>query len=198
MKILFAILLFCSLLLADTATVVPDGDNSTDSWSSTPLWSNVDEDIDSPGGDTISSGNNPSSPANNVVFDVTCPANLSELTEANLRVRAQKNNNNRTLTLALSWSATAATNFNAALTTGMANYASGNQTGLSVSKAVCDSSTITIAPATGGGSGQPTSASVDGVNLDITYTASSGRREVQIVRLERNLRELPGGVQRRR
>ena len=163
------------VLWALTAFVAPDGDNSTGSWSSTPLWSKVDEDIDSPNGTVITSSNYPSSPSNDVVFDVTCPADVDTVTEANLRVRTRKASGGRDISFAVSWSATAATNFNTGvLTTSLANYASGNQTGLAVSKSSCDSSTITIAPTTSGG-GPATTAEIDTVNLDLTYSAATAK-----------------------
>jgi hypothetical protein len=163
------------MLWALNAFVAPDGDNSTGSWSSTPLWSKVDEDIDSPDGTVISSPNNPSSPSNDVVFDVTCPSDVDTVTAANLRVRARKAGGGRDESFAVSWSATAATNFNTGvLTTGLANYASGNKTGLSISKSSCDASTITIAPTTSGG-GPATSSEIDAVNLDLTYTAATAQ-----------------------
>jgi hypothetical protein len=163
------------MLWALTAFVVPDGDNSTGSWSSTPLWSKVDEDIDSPDGTVITSPNNPSSPSNDVVFDVTCPSDLDTVTAANLRIRARKASGGRNESFDVSWSATAATKFNTGvLTTSLANYASGNQTGLSMSKASCDASTIRIAPTTSGG-GPATDAEIDAVNLDLTYTATTAQ-----------------------
>jgi len=167
------VLLLCALgLRADTATVVPDGDNSTDAWVSTPLFSKVDDDIDSPDATVVETGNNPSSPANDAVFDITCPAGLSEITEANLRVRARQGNGGaRNTALVAVWSATAATNVSTGtLTDSLANYASGNQTGLSISKAACDASTITLQPSTSGG-GSPETVEVDAINLDIVYTA---------------------------
>ena len=58
------------------------------------------------------------------------------------------------------------------MTASLANYSSGNQSGLSISKSVCDSSTITIAPTTAGG-GPATSAEIDTLNLDLTYSVAT-------------------------
>jgi hypothetical protein len=172
-----AILLFAAagLLWALTGLVAPDGDNSTGSWSTPPLWSKLREDIDSPDGTVITSSNNPSSPTNDLVFDVTCPADLDTATAANLRVRGRKASGGRDISFAVSWSATAATNFNTGvLTTSLADYASGNQTGLSISKASCDASTVTISPTTSGG-GPATTAEIDTVNLDLTYSGATAQ-----------------------
>ena len=172
---LFCILcLFCLLLWAATATVVPTGDNTTGSWITTPLWQSVDDDIDSPDAAVITSGNNPTTPTNDVIFNVTCPSDVGTITEANLRIRARElGNSSRTIRFAVSWSATTATDFNTGnLTSSQANYASGNKTGLSISKSTCDSSTLKVAPTTAG-SGPAEKAEIDSFNLDITYTAAN-------------------------
>lgn len=163
------------LLWAATAAVVPDGDNTTGSWTTTPLWQSVDEDIDSPDAAIITSPNNPGTPSNDVVFDVTCPSDLDTVTEANLRIRArEQGNSGRTISSAVSWSATTTTDFNTGnLTSTMSNYASGNKTGLNISKATCDASTLKVAPTTAGG-GAAERAEIDSFNLDITYTAQTG------------------------
>ena len=163
------------VLWALTAFVAPDGDNTTGSWSSTPLWSKVNEDIDLADGTTITSSNNPSSPSNDVVFEVSCPAGADTITEANLRIRTRKASGGRDVSFAVSWSATGATDFNTGVvTTSLANYASGNQTGLAISKSSCDSSTVTIAPTTSGG-GPATTVEIDTVNLDISYSEATTR-----------------------
>jgi hypothetical protein len=160
---------------ASTATVVPTGDSATDSWNSTPLYSKVDEDIDSPGADTISSGSNPTAPGSDIVFTVTCPADVDTITSANLRIYiGETNGGGRTTSGSFTWSATTATNISVAnLAGGMAERTSGNQPGLSISKAACDSSTITISTDTTG-TGKANVISMDAVNIDITYTATSG------------------------
>ena len=164
------------LLWAATATVVPTGDNSTGSWTTAPLWSSVDDDIDSPDAAVITSGNNPSTPSNDVIFNVTCPSDVGTITEANLRIRArEQGSSSRSIGFAVSWSATTATNFNTGnLTSSLANYASGNQTGLSISKSTCDSSTFKVAPTTSG-SGPAEKAEIDSFNLDITYTVAANQ-----------------------
>ncbi len=165
---------FAALLWALTATVAPDGDNTAGGWGTAPLWSKVDDDIDTPDATIITSGNNPGTPTNDVIFDVTCPGDVGTITAANLRIRArEQGNSGRTITLSVSWSATAATTFSTgALTASLADYASTNQTGLSISKATCDASTLKAAPTTTG-SGAAENAEIDGVNLDITYDAGA-------------------------
>jgi len=167
--------LFASLLLwAATAAVVPTSDNSTGSWSTAPLWSSVDDDIDSPDGSTIASPTNPATPTNDVIFNVTCPSNVGSISEANLRIRSRKSaSGGRTISFTASWSATGATTFSASdINEILANRESGNQTGLSISKSACDASTMKIASSTGGtGGGRQHVA--DSVNLDITYTVSA-------------------------
>lgn len=162
------------LLYAATAFVAPDADNATGSWTTTPLFSKVNEDIDTPDGTVITSSNNPSTPTNDVIFDVTCPADVETITEANLRIRArEQGSSGRTISFAVSWSATAATDFNTGtLTATLANYASGNQTGLSISKATCDASTIKVAPTTSG-TGPAEKAEIDAFNIDIVYTPAA-------------------------
>ena len=172
--LLLALLGCAALLLALTGTVAPDGDNDTGGWSTTPLWSKVDDDIDAPDGTVIVSPNNPSSPSDDVVFDVTCPGDVGTITEANLRLRAREQGGARNVSLDLKWSATTTTDFSTGnLTTTMTNYASGNQTGLSISKSTCDASTIRANPTTTGG-GSPEKAEIDSFNLDIIYTAAAG------------------------
>ena len=174
---LIALCLFASVAnaFAESATVAPAADSSTGSWTTTPLWSKVNEDIDSPNATVIVSGNNPGTPSNDVVFTVTCPGDLATITEANLRIRArEQGNSGRSISFAVSWSASGSTNFNTGnLTSSLANYASGNQTGLSVSKSTCDASTISVAPTTTG-SGPGEKAEIDAFNLDIVYTVASG------------------------
>lgn len=166
------------LVWALSATVAPDGDSAAGSWSPTPLWSRVDDDIDAPDGVVITSSNNPASPANDVIFGVTCPADVGAITDAELRIRARElGNSGRTITLAMNWSATAATDFSTgALTATLANYSSGLKTGLSVSKSQCDASTLKVAPTTAGG-GSPENAEVDSLNLEITYDVATGGRK---------------------
>lgn len=164
------------LLHAATAAVAPSSDNSTGSWITAPLWPSVDDDIDSPDGTVITSGNNPSTPTNDVVFNVTCPSDVGTISEANLRIRAREQGaSSRTISFAVSWSATASTDFNTgALTSSLSNYASGNKTGLSISKSTCDSSTFKVAPTTSG-SGPAEKAEIDTFNLDITYTVAANQ-----------------------
>jgi hypothetical protein len=176
----------CGLLWAATGTVAPDGDNTTGSWTTAPLFSKVDEDIDSSDGNLILSPNNPSSPTNDVIFEITTPADVGTITEANLRVRASKGSGGtcpvtggRDISLAVSWSATTATNFSTGSLGGAANYESGNQTGLSISKATADASTLRLAPSTSGG-GPGRQACVDTLNLDIAYDASGARKRAVI------------------
>lgn len=168
--------LFPLLLWAAAGTVAPTGDNTTDSWSTTPLWSKVNEDIDSPNGTVIVSGNNPGTPANDVIFTVTCPSDVGTITTANLRIRArEQGNSGRTISFAVSWSATTATNFSTGnLTATLANYESTNQTGLSITKSTCDASTIKVAPTTSG-TGPAENAEVDAFNIDITYTGAANQ-----------------------
>lgn len=175
LALLLSVLFGCAvLLLALTGTVAPDGDNNTGGWATTPLWSKVDDDIDAPDATVIVSPNNPSSPGDDVVFDLTCPADVGTITDANLRVRAREQGGARNVSLDLKWSATTATDFSTGnLTTTLTNYASGNQTGLSISKSTCDASTIRANPTTSGG-GSPENAEIDAFNLDITYTAAAG------------------------
>ncbi|MGH9805169.1 MAG: hypothetical protein ACRD4D_08345, partial [Candidatus Acidiferrales bacterium] len=165
---------FALLLWAATGTVAPTGDNTTGSWSTAPLWSKVNDDIDAPDGTTISSPTNPATPTNDVIFNVTCPGDTGAITEANLRIRARKSAaSGREISFAVSWSATAATNFSTGnLTDTLANYASGNQTGLSISKGTCDASTLKVAPTTSG-SGAGRQGLIDSFNLDITYAVSA-------------------------
>jgi hypothetical protein len=167
---------FAFLLWAGAGSVVPTSDNATGSWTTTPLWEKVDDDIDSPDATVIVSGNNPATPANDVLFNVTCPADVGTITDANLRIRArEQGNSGRTISFAVSWSATTATNLNTGnLTSSLANYASGNQTGLSISKSTCDSSTLKVAPTTAG-SGAAERAEIDAFNLDITYTPAANQ-----------------------
>ena len=124
----------------------------------------------------ITSGNNPSTPSNDVIFNVTCPSDVGTITEASLRIRArEQGNSGRTISFAISWSATAATDFSTgALTSSLANYSSGNKTGLSISKSTCDSSTFKVAPTTSG-SGPAEKAEIDSFNLDITYTVAANQ-----------------------
>ena len=159
----------------DTATVAPGRDNTTDSWTTTPLWSKINEDIDSPNGTAITSPSNPTSPGDNIVFTITCPGNVQTITEANLRVRANKAQDGaRSVHLQAHWSATPSTDFEVVfIPTTMANYASGNKTGLSISKATCDSSTIEIDPSNSG-TGSGSKIGIDTYNLDITYTPTGG------------------------
>ena len=134
----------------------------------------MDDDIDAPDGTLIVSPNNPKNPENNLTFDVTCPGDVGTITEANLRIRAREQGGARSVNMDIKWSATTATDFNTgALTTSFVNYASGNQTGLSISKSSCDASTIRANPTTTG-SGSPENAEIDSFNLDITYTAAAG------------------------
>jgi hypothetical protein len=168
-------------LWAATGTVAPDGDNTTGSWTTTPLFSKVNEDIDSPDGTFITSPNNPSS-ANEVIFEVTCPADVGTITEANLRARAKKSaSGGREVRLNLVyWSATTATNYQSGnLTTTFEEISSGNKTGLSISKATCDGSTINIVPTTTG-TGPGRAINLDTFNLDITYDASGARKRAVI------------------
>jgi hypothetical protein len=164
-------LLSVALAAQTAATIAPADDSATGGFSTTPLWSKINEDIDSPDGTVITSGNNPSAI---VTFTVTCPADLETITEANLRLRARQNNVSRNISAAVSWSATSATNFNTSTLnkTALQNYASGNQTGLSISKATCDSSTLSFTPTTTG-TGAAAQMTVDTFNLDITYTAKA-------------------------
>jgi hypothetical protein len=173
-------------LMASTATVVPTSDTTTDTWTTTPLFSKVAEDIDSHDGTAIVSPNNPVATTNDIVFGVTCPADTGTVTAANLRIYiGETNGGGRTTTGSFTWSATAATNISVAdLTGGMAERASGNQTGLSISKATCDASTVTISVNTTG-TGKANIISADTVNIDITYTPSAARRRLVVTELRR-------------
>lgn len=165
-----------------TSTIVPDGDNTTGSFTTTPLWSKVSDDIDSPDGTVITSPNNPSVA---VIFDITCPGNLGTLTDANLRIRARQNNVSRNVSFVVSWSATATTDISTGTLnkTALQDYASGNQAGLSISKSTCDASTISVTPTTTG-TGAAGTANIDALNLDVTYTeAATGPRRKMIIAL---------------
>lgn len=173
-------LLACVWLSAQTAaTIAPAGDDTAGGFSSAPLFSKINEDIDSPDGTVITSGNNPSSL---VRFTVSCPADVATITEANLRLRARQNDVNRNISAAVAWSATAATDFNTSTLnkTALQNYASGNQTGLSISKAACNSSTLSFTPTTTG-TGTAAQMTVDTLNLDIVYTAFTRKAKPVVV-----------------
>lgn len=189
--LLSCLLVLCvpALVFAATATVVPTGDSSIDTWITSPLWSKVDEDIDSPGGDIITSPTNPATPTNDIVFTVTCPSDVGTITAANLRIRAGVNSvAGKTASVVASWSANAGNNVSTGtLTTTPTNYNT-NQTGLSISGGTCNSSTFKVAPTTAG-SGSSVKVNVDAINLDITYTASSGKgKRKQVVKLLPDLR----------
>lgn len=176
-------LLIPALLWGATATVVPDADNTSGSFVTAPLFSKVNDDIDAPNGTVITSPNNPSVAA---IFDITCPSDMDTATDANLRVRARQNNVSRNITLAVSWSATAATNFSTGTLnkTAQQNYASGSIGSLSISKATCDASTLSVTPTTSG-TGTAATADIDALNLDITYTvatAQPARRVISVAR----------------
>lgn len=178
----------CGLLWAATATVTPDGDNATGGWSTTPLWQDIDEDIDSPDGQVITSPNNPGV-TNEINFTVTCPADVGTVTSANLRVRARKSAAaGRTVTLTqVSWTGSGTLqNPNIAFSTGaltenLTNYASGSQS-VSVTKAQCDASLMAIVPQTTG-TGAGRAAVVDTFNLDIVYDAAGGGRKRVVIAL---------------
>jgi hypothetical protein len=172
------------LLWAATGTVAPDGDNTTGSWTTAPLFSKVNEDIDAPDGTVINSPNNPATPTNDVIFDITCPSDVGTITEANLRLRSAKSASaGRTIGFTARWSATAATDFSASnINETMTTRASGNQTGLSISKSACDASTLKIETTTSG-TGAGRAHVVDTFNLDITYDAGAARKRAVIAKL---------------
>ena len=174
-------MLISGLLSAATATVVPDGDNTSGSFATAPLFSKVNDDIDSPNGTVITSPNNPSAA---VIFDITCPSDTGTVTDANLRIRARQNNVSRNITVTASWSATASTNVVTGTLnkTALQDYTSGAIGSLSISKATCDASTISATPTTSG-TGTAANADIDAINLDITYTvavAQPARRVVMV------------------
>lgn len=184
----FMSLWFALILWAATATVAPDGDNATGGWSTTPLWENIDEDIDSPDGSVITSPNDPAV-TNEINFTVTCPADVGTITSATLRVRARKSAaGGRNIALStVSWTgAGTLQNPDIAFDTGimsenLTNFASAS-TPVSVTKAQCDASLMAIVPETTG-TGPGRAAVVDTFNLDIVYDAAGGGRKRVVIAL---------------
>ncbi|OFV98237.1 MAG: hypothetical protein A3F68_10090 [Acidobacteria bacterium RIFCSPLOWO2_12_FULL_54_10] len=143
------------------------------SWTTAPLWSKVDDDLDSPDGTVIVSANNLSTPSNDVYFALTCPSDVDTVTAATLRIRArEQGNSGRSISLFTVWSATSSTDVNTGtMSSTLSNYSSSGSS-LSISKATCDSSTLQVRPTTTG-SGSAERAEIDGINLDITYSTAS-------------------------
>lgn len=156
-------------------TSVPDGDQATGSWTTTPLWSDVDDDIDSHDSTVISSPNNPDTASNSIEFTLDDPVPVgTSVDTVELRIRAQKNNNNRTLDLKVilrDASDVEVTSFTATLTTTMANYTGGAIDVANITKADWGNHDLRIEPTTGGGAGQPTTADVEAVNIDLVTTS---------------------------
>lgn len=174
-----ALLLAAAVLLwAATARVAPSSDVDIGGFSATPLWEKISENIDSPDGVVITSGNNPSAL---VSFGVTCPADVDTITEANLRIRARQNDVGRNISANVSWSASSATDFNTGTLnkTALQNYQSGAVT-VSVNKTACNASTLMFTPTTTG-TGPAAVMTVDTFNLEITYTAGAARKRTVVI-----------------
>lgn len=170
----FVLALAVSVVFASSWTVVPDNDVLTNSWTTTPLWSKIDDDIDSPDGTVITSPDNPSSPADDINFTLT---NISDslVTDANIRVRTRRSTGSRNVHLNLSWftfDGTLLLSFNTTdLTDVLEDYASG-VTLVSVVKENFNSSYILAKPVTKD-TGTATAIEIDTINLDITTDTTS-------------------------
>ncbi len=155
-------------MVGASASLIPDSDISTGTWTPTPLWQRVDEDIDSPDGVTISTTSR-----NDVskFGQSNSPIDVDTVTAVNLRVRANSTagaEHQIMLELRSSNEITLYASFQPVLSTVMTTYSSGD-IAVSMTKAQIDDAILilqSLDPA------QPNAGTweVDTVNNDMTYT----------------------------
>lgn len=158
------------------ATLTPDSDITVASWTTTPLFSKVNEDIDTPDGTTIVNTNRNQ---NAVLGQDDSPADVGEVTEVILRLRASgtpDNLHNLRLELMSSDLVTTFATFETGLvlTSVLADFS--DTTAVSMTKVQIDDTVFrfkTLDP----GMVNPGDWKIDTINNDITYSVAAAPDE---------------------
>lgn len=159
-----------------TVTAVPDSDQLSDSWTSTPLWSKVDDDLDAPDGTVIVSPNNPGA-GHEIEFSLDDPVPTGEEVDTvELRIRARKVSSTKTVTLKVilrdGADAEVASFTTPALSQTLSNYSSGTINVANISKAAWAGYDVRVEPSTTGG-GSPNQIEIDALNIDLVTVVAS-------------------------
>jgi hypothetical protein len=165
--ILLFFILAAHVSFAASATIVPESDVVTNTWTATPLWSKISEDIDSFDGILITSPLNPSA-ADTITFTLS---NISDgqANSLNIRVRARRSIGARTVSLNISWFDKNDGLINSMDTGALSDLMSDYSSFLSAaaSRSVINDSYISVIPSTTGAD-QSSAIEIDSVNLDLT------------------------------
>lgn len=157
-------------------TAVPDSDQITDAWTSTPLWSKVDDDLDAPDGTVIVSPNNPGL-AEAIEFTLDAPVPTGEEVDTvELRIRARKVSSTKTMTLKVilrdGADAEVASFTTPALSQTLTNYSSGTINVANISKDAWANYDVRVEPSTSGG-GSPNQIEIDALNVDLVTVVAT-------------------------
>lgn len=159
-----------------TVTAVPDSDQLTDAWTSTPLWSKVDDDIDAPDGTVIVSPNNPGA-GQEIEFTLDDPVPAGEEVDTvELRIRARKVSSTKTMTLKVilrdSADAEVASFTTPALSQTLTNYSGGTINVANIPKAAWADYDVRVEPSTTGG-GAPNQIEIDALNVELVTVVAT-------------------------
>lgn len=181
-KILLGLLLlafFIPNISYESQRLSPNGDNATGSWTTTPLFSKVNDSPDVGGtGTLISSINNPASPINDLKFNLNDTSTSGLAYKAILKIKALINGaSTKIYTLTLQWEYSNGTIIGSTTTPTLTTTNTEYQTTITPShgnfgSGIINGSVIHLLPSTSG-SGTNRKIEIDALSVDLSYIFNS-------------------------